>query len=81
MYKSSGAAASVFDLMDRTPQQRVGVSVVEPFLGSVVLSGVHFAYPCRSERPVLNGLSLRAEPGQAVGLNHTGGRFLLIWCE
>jgi ABC-type multidrug transport system fused ATPase/permease subunit len=68
MYKSSGAAASVFDLMDRTPIQRVGVSAVEPFQGAVALSGVHFAYPARAERPVLNGLTLRAEPGQAVAL-------------
>ena len=68
MYKSSGAASSVFDLMDRNPMQRVGVSVVEPFRGSVVLSGVHFAYPARAERPVLNGVTLRAEPGQAVAL-------------
>ena len=67
MYKSSGAAASVFDLMDRTPIQRVGVSAVEPFHGAVALSGVHFAYPARAERPVLNGLTLRAEPGQAAG--------------
>ena len=68
MYKSSGAATSVFDLMDRNPMQRVGVSAVEPFHGAVTLSGVHFAYPARANRSVLNGLSLRAEPGQAVAL-------------
>ena len=32
------------------------------------LAGVHFAYPARADRPVLSGLSLRAEPGQAVAL-------------
>jgi ATP-binding cassette subfamily B (MDR/TAP) protein 9 len=70
MYKSSGAAASVFELIDRTPMQRVGAAVVEPvnFRGAVALSGVHFAYAARPERPVLSGLSLRAEPGQAVAL-------------
>ena len=68
MYKSGGAAASVFEIMDRAPMRRVGVAAAEPFRGEVTLAGVHFAYPSRAERPVLCGVSLRAEPGQAVAL-------------
>jgi ATP-binding cassette subfamily B protein len=36
--------------------------------GAVELRELHFAFPGRSERPALAGVSLRVEPGQTVGI-------------
>ena len=69
MYKSSGSAAAVFELIDRTPiGSNKGSHVVTPFLGAVELRDVHFCYPARPEKVVLNGLALRAEPGEFIAL-------------
>ena len=69
MYKSSGSAAAVFELIDRTPVgNNKGSHVVTPFLGAVELRDVHFCYPARPEKVVLNGLALRAEPGEFIAL-------------
>ena len=38
MYKSSGAARHVFELLDRVPKQRCGAAAVRPFRGGVELS-------------------------------------------
>jgi ABC-type multidrug transport system fused ATPase/permease subunit len=69
MYKSSGSAAAVFELIDRQPVgNNEGSHVVTPFLGAVELRDVHFFYPARPEKVVLNGVALRAEPGEFVAL-------------
>ena len=42
--------------------------MLTPFLGAVELRDVHFCYPARPEKVVLNGLALRAEPGEFIAL-------------
>ena len=74
MYKSSGAAAAAFALIDRVPRVRAsGNAIVPGFSGTVRLSGVHFSYPTRPERPVLRGLSLKASPGTVTALVGASG--------
>lgn len=67
--KARGASERVFALMDRRPAMQ-GVAGERPaaVTGEVVLEGVDFAYPSRPEEPVLQGLSLRLEPGRVVAL-------------
>ena len=60
-----GAADKVVELM----QQHPGVpphGALQPadFAGRVELEGVTFSYPARPEVPVLNGLSLKVNPGE-----------------
>jgi ATP-binding cassette subfamily B protein len=67
--KARGASERVFALMDRRPAMQ-GVAGERPaaVTGEVVLEDVDFAYPSRPEEPVLQGLSLRLEPGRVVAL-------------
>lgn len=60
-----GAADKVVELM----QQQPGVpphGALQPadFAGRVELDSVAFSYPARPEVPVLNGLSLKVNPGE-----------------
>ncbi len=74
MYKSSGAASAAFALIDRAPRVRAsGNAVVADFSGTVKLSGVHFSYPTRPERPVLRGVTLKAMPGSVTALVGASG--------
>ena len=75
MYRSAGAATGVFELMDRAPKLRAGLARPPPTRrrGEVTLSDVHFAYPSRVHRPVLRGLTLRADPGSSVALVGASG--------
>lgn len=75
MYRSAGAATGVFELMDREPRLRAGTARPPPSRrrGEVTLSDVHFAYPSRVRRPVLRGLTLRADPGSSVALVGASG--------
>ena len=62
-----GAADKVVELM----QQRPGIPAhggLQPadFAGRVELDSVAFSYPARPEVPVLNGLSLKVEPGEVT---------------
>ncbi|DBA78719.1 TPA: hypothetical protein ACH3X1_008631 [Trebouxia sp. C0004] len=64
-----GAADKVVELM----QQQPGVpphGALQPadFAGRVELDSVAFSYPARPEVPVLNGLSLKVNPGEVVAL-------------
>ncbi len=51
---------SIRDRVDRLPLERIE--------GAVELRELRFAFPGRSERPALAGVSLRVEPGQTVGI-------------
>jgi len=51
---------SIRDRTDRLPLARIE--------GAVELRELRFAFPGRSERPALAGVSLRVEPGQTVGI-------------
>ena len=70
-----GGGDGVFELMDRAPSFAAGSARPPPTAttGEVTLSDVHFAYPSRVHRPVLRGLTLRADPGSSVALVGASG--------
>ncbi|EOD35412.1 putative ABC transporter [Emiliania huxleyi CCMP1516] len=78
LLKSSGAAAKVFDYIERRPRYRRpdkggggrgGESTENgDACGLVELRDVFFCYPSRPEAAVLRGLSLTVLPGQTVAL-------------
>lgn len=64
-----GASRRVFELLDReakVPQR--GGRTLASIEGRVHFRGVEFAYPERSEEPVLRGLELELEPHRTVAL-------------
>jgi len=65
--RSIGAAERVFEVLDEIPDINDSPSAVEipKVRGQVELSGVNFAY---DEEPVLQDISLVAEPGEVVAL-------------
>jgi ABC transporter fused permease/ATP-binding protein len=67
--RAGGAAARVFELLERQPQipLRGGESPAVA-VGGVALEGVVFAYPTRPDAPVLRGLDLELRPGERVAL-------------
>ena len=72
-----GAADKVVELM----QQHPGVpphGALQPadFAGRVELEGVTFSYPARPEVPVLNGLSLKVNPGEVCLL--VKGQWMIV---
>ncbi|KNE72787.1 hypothetical protein AMAG_17115 [Allomyces macrogynus ATCC 38327] len=68
---AGGAAARIYDVIDRTP-------VVDPFdesglkpdgvKGDIQFKDVKFAYPTRLQVPILNGFSLNIDAGTTVAL-------------
>ena len=69
MYKSSGAASAAFALIDRSPRvYNSGNAVIADFSGTVKLSGVHFSYPTRPDKPILRGLTLKANKGSVTAI-------------
>jgi len=80
LVKSSGAAAKVFEYIDRVPRYRLTHSEREDdnserATGQITLREVHFCYPARPEVEVLKGVTFEAAPGEVkVGFD----RFLWI---
>jgi len=75
LIKSSGAAAKVFEIIDRVPRCRGGTSRLDDDVGPskkrhnhVVFENVHFCYPSRCETEVLRGIDLSIKRGQVVAL-------------
>jgi ATP-binding cassette subfamily B protein len=67
--KAIGAAARVFELIDRQPGiPSSGGAVPARVEGGIELRGVRFRYPSRPEAPVLQGLDLALRPGEVVAL-------------
>jgi ABC transporter fused permease/ATP-binding protein len=67
--KASGAAARVFELLDRKPGiPSSGGDTLPRLAGKVELEGVHFSYPTRRDAPVLHGIDLTMQPGEVVAL-------------
>ncbi|KMT03197.1 hypothetical protein BVRB_8g197460 [Beta vulgaris subsp. vulgaris] len=76
--KGSAAVASVFDILDRhsqipvTSNSQGGGSPpgtkLERITGRIELRKVDFAYPTRTESPILREFSLEVKPGTSVGL-------------
>ncbi|KAK7086306.1 tRNA N6-adenosine threonylcarbamoyltransferase [Halocaridina rubra] len=71
-----GAAATVFDIVERKssidPTSKEGKKP-SSVSGTVELRNVYFNYPSRPEVKILQGTSLRVEPGQTVALVGASG--------
>lgn len=69
--KAAGAMERIGRLLNARPTITAPASprpLPEPALGEVELRDVVFAYPGRSDLPVLNGFSLRARAGERIAL-------------
>lgn len=69
--KAKGAAAGIFDLLDRVPEINTneGIGLTLPHIdGKVTFQNVTFAYPTRSDTKVLRKLNLVINKGQSVAL-------------
>src|ERR1051325_7071370 len=67
--RSMGAAERIFELLDRKPSMApAGGEKLPQVHGELELSHVNFAYPTRKDVTVLDGVSLRLEPGEIVAV-------------
>jgi ATP-binding cassette subfamily B protein len=66
--RASASAERIFEILDSpvTVADRPGATVLPPLIGSVEFEGVSCSY--YPGRPVLQGVSFRAEPGQTIAL-------------
>ncbi|KAJ1966962.1 hypothetical protein IWQ62_002142, partial [Dispira parvispora] len=74
--KAKVAALSMFEIVDRTPS--IDVKMVDGKTASVVdgyvdTHEVNFSYPTASHIPILNQVSITAQPGQTVALVGNSG--------
>jgi len=69
--KAKGAAARIFDLLDRVPEinatEEVGVTLPNIY-GKLSFQDIEFTYPTRPDTPVLRKFNLDIAPGQTVAL-------------
>jgi len=73
LQKAVGATEALLDMLDETIEESsetVATTLPDPLPGAPAVSfqGVDFAYPSRSDVPVLKGFSLNIEPGTQVAL-------------
>lgn len=71
--KASAAGDRILDLLDQTPEiyDLPDAQPAPPFQGSVIFSGVTFAY--KSGHPVLKNINFEAQPGQKIAIvGHSG---------
>ncbi|KAJ8335313.1 hypothetical protein SKAU_G00409520 [Synaphobranchus kaupii] len=74
MLNSVGAAAKVFEYLDRKPQVSTeGDLQPETLQGHVQFQDLTFSYPTRPDRPALQGLSLELKPGHMTALVGSSG--------
>lgn len=67
--RAMGASERVFELLDREPTVKYeGGDMPLNFRGNVEFKDVHFTYPSRLDRPVLQGLNLTLQPGRTLAL-------------
>lgn len=67
--RAIGASQRVFELMDRDSDlETESGEVLQSVSGDVVLNDIHFAYPTRTDAPVLQGLTLTLGAGEVVAL-------------
>ncbi len=66
--RASGAADRVFELLDRKPSIASGGQSLPEVKGHVEFRDVHFAYPTRTDVPVLQGVNLELRPGEVVAV-------------
>src|SRR5205085_2733593 len=67
--RALGSAERVFELIDRQPAMAVsGGLQLAQVRGAVALENVHFSYPSRADVKVIDGLTLRLDPGEVVAV-------------
>jgi len=69
--QASGAAERLFEILAVEPAIKAPANpkpLPKPARGEVQFSGVQFAYPGRTDLPVLHDLNLRIRPGEKVAL-------------
>lgn len=79
-----GAADKVVELMQQRPAiPPHGALQPADFAGRLELDSVVFSYPARPEAPVLNGLSLKVNPGEVrlgrLSCTHIYVTLLMFW--
>ncbi|NOK16487.1 ABC transporter ATP-binding protein [Corallococcus carmarthensis] len=81
LMKATGATERVFEIIDRKPAfpTRGGLRP-ERMEGRLEVEDVHFRYPARPDSPVLQGLELAVNPGEAVAVvgPSGGGKSTLV---
>jgi ATP-binding cassette subfamily B (MDR/TAP) protein 1 len=71
MNKARGAAAKLYETIDRVPDiDSSDPSGLKPedVRGEIIFEGVNFSYPSRSDIPVIKGLSLSFQAGKTIAL-------------
>jgi ATP-binding cassette subfamily B protein len=69
--QASGAAERLFEILSVEPQIKAPAkpaALPKPARGEVAFRDVRFAYPTRSDVPVLNGISFTVKPGETLAL-------------
>jgi ATP-binding cassette subfamily B (MDR/TAP) protein 1 len=67
--KAKLPATRLRGLLDRQPQRRLGFVGPPPLLqGTIEFRNVHFSYPTRPDRQILNGLDLTVHKGKYIAL-------------
>ena len=69
--QAAGAAERLGEILEARPAvqaPRDPMPLPEPPLGTVAFEDVHFAYPARSDRPALHGLSFSVASGERVAI-------------
>lgn len=68
-----GATQRVFEIIERTSEEKVSGSVLPKVDGHIEFQNVSFSYPSRPDYPVLKGISFEVAPGQAIALVGSSG--------
>lgn len=73
--RAKAAGKEVFKVIRRNPSISYGKggAILEKVYGEIKLHGVHFAYPSRQDKPILQGFSLLIPAGKVVALVGSSG--------
>ncbi|XBI38532.1 hypothetical protein VPH35_123525 [Triticum aestivum] len=73
--QAKAAGKEVFKVIRRNPSISYGKggAILEKVYGEIKLHGVHFAYPSRQDKPILQGFSLSIPAGKVVALVGSSG--------
>lgn len=73
--QAKAAGKEVFKVIRRNPSisYTKGGAILEKVYGEIKLHGVHFAYPSRQDKPILQGFSLSIPAGKVVALVGSSG--------